>query len=142
VTLADVNVLVAAFRTDAPLHDVCRAWLARTVNGEARFGLSPLVLGAVVRITTNRRAFVQPSAAPEVFRFCDDLLNRPAAEVIEPGPRHWTIFSRLCVEAGVRGPMVTDAWYAALAIESGCEWITNDRDFARFPGLRWRRPDA
>ncbi len=26
--------------------------------------------------------------------------------------------------------------------ESGCEWITFDRDFARFPGLKWQRPTA
>ena len=30
------------------------------------------------------------------------------------------------------------AWFAALAIEHGCEWVTLDRDFERFPGLRWR----
>ena len=140
MTLADVNVLVAAFRADAPVHEVCRAWLERTANGEARFGLSPLVLAAVVRITTNGRAFVQPSAVQEAFRFCADLLNRPTAVVIEPGLQHWTIFRRLCAEAGVRGPMVTDAWYAALAIEHGCDWITMDSDFRRFPGLKWRRP--
>jgi predicted nucleic acid-binding protein len=33
-----------------------------------------------------------------------------------------------------------DAYFAALAIEFGCEWITLDRDFARFKGLRWSRP--
>ena len=29
---------------------------------------------------------------------------------------------------------------AALAIESGCEWITTDGDYARFAGLSWSRP--
>jgi len=38
------------------------------------------------------------------------------------------------------GNLVQDAWLAALAIESGCEWVTTDRDYARFPGLRWREP--
>jgi hypothetical protein len=37
---------------------------------------------------------------------------------------------------------VPDAYLAALAIESGCEWINTDRDFSRFPDLRWRVPDA
>jgi uncharacterized protein len=40
----------------------------------------------------------------------------------------------------VSGNLVQDAWFAALAIESGCEWITTDRDFARFDGLQWRAP--
>ena len=33
------------------------------------------------------------------------------------------------------GLTVQDAWFAALATESGCEWITTDRDCARFEGL-------
>jgi hypothetical protein len=38
---------------------------------------------------------------------------------------------------GGQGPLVTDAYLAVLAIEHGCELITTDSDFARFPGLRW-----
>src|SRR6266702_1379645 len=71
----DVNVLIYAFRKDMPQHGVCRAWLAGVVTGEARFALSTLVLGAVVRITTNPRAFKMPSAIEEAFGFCDNLLG-------------------------------------------------------------------
>jgi uncharacterized protein len=60
--------------------------------------------------------------------------------VIQPGPRHWDIFIRLCREANATGNLVQDAWLAALAIEWGCEWITADRGFNRFNGLRWRSP--
>jgi len=60
--------------------------------------------------------------------------------IIQPGERHWDIFTRFCTEADARGNMVPDAWFAALAIEFGCEWITLDRDYARFPDLRWRLP--
>jgi hypothetical protein len=59
---------------------------------------------------------------------------------VTPGSRHWTLFLDLCRKAGAKGNLVSDAYHAALAIESGCEWITTDRDFARFPGLRWRTP--
>ena len=138
--LADVNVLICSFRMDVAQHTVCRAWLDSVVLGDERFGLSPLALAALVRITTNRRLYVQPSSFDEVFKFCGDLLNQPHCQVVEPGERHWDIFKRLCVETNTRGPPVTDAWYAALAIEWGCEWITLDRDYARFPGLRWRSP--
>jgi uncharacterized protein len=62
--------------------------------------------------------------------------------VVEPGERHWDIFRRLCIETDTRGSRVSDAWFAALAIEWGCEWITLDRDYARFPGLAWRAPAA
>ncbi|HZC17812.1 MAG TPA: type II toxin-antitoxin system VapC family toxin [Caulobacteraceae bacterium] len=138
--LPDVNVLIYAFRQDLPQHATSRSWLEDVVAGDARYGLSPLTLSALVRITTNPRTFVTPSSVEEAFGFCDDLLNQPHCEVIEPGDRHWNILRRLCLETGTRGAAITDAWFAALAIESGCDWITFDRDFARFPGLNWRRP--
>ena len=138
--LPDVNVLIYAFRIDSPYYDQCSAWLARTIEGDAPFGISPLTLSALVRITTNRRTFPQPSPHDEAFGFCEALMGQPNCQLIEPGRRHWGIFRNLCVEANVTGADVSDAWYAALAIEHGCEWITLDRDFARFPGLKWFRP--
>jgi hypothetical protein len=140
VTLADVNVLIYAFRRDSSQHAECKAWLDKSVAGEARFGVSPLALSAVVRVTTNPRAYRQPSSIGDALGFCDDLLSQPHCEIVQPGDRHWDIFARLCTESGIAGPKVTDAWFAALAIERGCTWITYDRDFAKFPGLDWRRP--
>jgi toxin-antitoxin system PIN domain toxin len=128
------------FRPDAPHHEVCRPWLEGIVKGDARFGLSRLALAAVVRITTHSSPFKSPSALTEVFRFCDFLLGQPHCQVVEPGERHWGILRQLCVETDTRGRRVSDAWYAALAIEWGCEWITMDRDFSRFPGLKWSLP--
>ncbi|PYQ24292.1 MAG: hypothetical protein DMF79_02095 [Acidobacteria bacterium] len=52
----------------------------------------------------------------------------------------WEIFKRFCRDYGIRGSLVADAYFAALAVESGSEWVTTDRDFARFPELRWRHP--
>ena len=68
------------------------------------------------------------------------LLEQPHCTVVQPGARHFSIFEDLCRRANARGNLVPDAYLAALAIESGSEWITADGDFARFPGLRWRRP--
>jgi toxin-antitoxin system PIN domain toxin len=138
--LPDVNVLIYAFRQDVPEHVICRPWLDDVVESDARFGLSPMVLNAVVRITTSRRIHPTPSSLQEAFDFCDDLLAQPHCQIVEPGERHWHIFRRLCIETNTRGPLVSDAWFAALAIEWGCEWITLDRDFARFPGLKWQTP--
>jgi len=140
--LADVNVLIYAFRKDSAHHTICRAWLDTVVLGNARFGLAPAALAAVVRITTNQRRYSMPSAVEEAFGFCEDLLGQPHCQIVEPKERHWQIFKRLCLETSTRGGRVTDAWYAALAIEWGCEWITFDRDYARFPGLKWSTPAA
>lgn len=138
--LPDVNVLIYAFRKEVPQHAACRAWLNAAVLGEERFGISPLTLAAVVRVTTNRRTYAEPSSFDDAFGFCQDILDQPHCQIVEPRERHWQIFRRLCAETDTRGPIVTDAWYAALAIEWGCEWVTLDRDYARFPGLRWRTP--
>lgn len=140
--LPDVNVLLPAFRRDTATHKHCRAWLDAVINGESRFGISPLVLAAVIRIATNPRVYREPSPLAEVIAFADGLLRQVNVAVVEPGERHFAIFTRLCLETMVTGPMVTDAWFAALAIEAGAEWVTFDRDYARFPGLRWRTPDA
>lgn len=140
--LPDVNVLIYAFRKDLPQHDLCRGWLATVIAGDAHFAVSPMALAAVVRITTNPRAFKTPSALQEAFGFCDDILMQPHCQVVEPGGRHWSIFRRLCIDTDTFGPRLTDVWFAALAIEFGCTWITVDRDFARFPGLTWRLPES
>jgi uncharacterized protein len=138
VILPDVNVLVYAFRSDVEHHDAHRIWLEGVVNGEAAYGLSPQVLASVIRLATHPRVFAHPSRLTEVLAFVSVLLDQPHCQIIEPGRRHWDIFTRLCQSANAYGNLVQDAWLAALAIESGCEWVTNDRDFARFPGLQWR----
>ena len=138
--LPDVNVLIYAFRPNVAEHAVCRAWLDNAVLSNVRFGISRLALGAVVRITTHSRTYASPSTLDDAFGFCNDILGQPNCQVVEPGERHWDIFHRLCIETDTRGPRVTDAWFAALAIEWGCEWVTMDRDYARFPGLKWSVP--
>jgi uncharacterized protein len=140
--LPDLNILIYAFRTDVSQHADCHRWLTDVVAGETRFGISPLALSAMVRVTTNPRAYRVASRLDEAVAFCDFLLSQPHCQVVQPAERHWDIFKRLCVETNTRGARVTDAWFAALAIEWGCEWITLDRDYARFPGLKWQAPSV
>ena len=136
--LPDVNVLIYAFRNDAKSHHLARAVLDPLFAGDTRFGISPLTLGALVRVTTNARTFANASSLEEAFGFCDDIYSHGNCQIVAPGDRHWRIFERLCRETNTRGPDVADVWYAALAIEWGCEWITFDRDYARFPDLNCR----
>ena len=138
--LPDVNVLIYAFREDSPEHEKCRLWLESVVRGEMAYGMSPQVLAAVVRVVTHPRIFVPPTPLEEALAFANLLVDQPHCQVIQPGARHWGIFAGLCRRARASGNLVPDAWFAALAIESGCEWITTDRDYARFEGLRWRAP--
>jgi len=123
-----------------PDHAAYRAWLETQVNADAAFGLCDLVLSGFMRVVTNPRVFRTPSSLAEALAFADQLRSQPNRIGVAPGERHWEIFARLCRSAGARGNLIPDAWFAALAIEHGCEWITADRDYARFPGLVWRHP--
>lgn len=138
--LPDVNVLLYAFRRDSPCHEKYRTWLNDVVNGPEAHGVSPQVLSSLIRISTHPRIYKEPSTLDEALLFCRTLLDAPGAVLVTPRDRHWRIFDSLCRSAEVRGNLVQDAWFAALAIEWGCEWITVDRDFARFDELRWRVP--
>jgi toxin-antitoxin system PIN domain toxin len=138
--LVDVNVLVYAHRRDARGHARYREWFEATVNDEAAFGVSELVLSGFVRIVTHPRVFNTPTPIGIALSVAGGLLERSNCVRVNPGPRHWGIFRTLCGAADARGNLVSDAYLAAVAIESGSEWITTDRDYARFPGLRWRHP--
>jgi toxin-antitoxin system PIN domain toxin len=138
--LPDVNVLVDAFREDSPSHELNERWLSGVVNGPEAYGISDVVCTSFLRIVTNPRIFKTPSPFEQASAFVERVRNQPHCLSIAPGERHWGIFLDLCRSAAVRGNLITDAYFAALAIESGSEWITQDRDFARFPGLRWRPP--
>jgi toxin-antitoxin system PIN domain toxin len=142
VILPDVNVLVYAYREDAPGHARYRSWLEGVIAGPEAYGLSDLVLAGFLRVVTHPRVFAPPSPTGHALDFTEILRAQPNCVAVAPGPRHWEIFSRLCREAGAKGNLVPDAYLAALAIESGSEWMTTDRDYSRFPGLRWRDPGA
>ena len=136
----DVNVLVYAHRRDAADHAEYRQWLEATIDSEAAYGLSDLVLSGFMRVVTHPRVFEAPTSLADASRFIAQLRDRPNRVFIAPGPHHWEIFTRLCEAAGAKGNLVADAFLAAVAIEHGCEWISTDRDFSRFPGLNWRHP--
>lgn len=140
--LLDVNVLVYAHREDAPDHAAYKEWLQAATVSQAPFGLSELVLSGFLRVVTHPRVFRTPSPMPVAVGFANALRERPNCVHIAPGLRHWEIFTTLCRMAGVKGNLVADAYLAALAIESGSEWITTDRDYSRFSGLQWRHPLA
>ena len=136
--LTDVNVLVYAWREDAPDHRRFRAWLEGVIARPDAFAVADIVLSGFVRVVTHPRIFDPPATLEMALDFCTLLREQPNAVLVGPGERHWEIFDNLCRVAKARGSLVSDAFFAALAIESGCEWITLDRDYSRFPGLRWR----
>ena len=135
-----MNVLVYAHREECERHEEYRAWLEALWAAPASYGFSDLVLSGCLRVLTHPRVFSPPTPRDRALAFVEQIREQRNAVRLSPGERHWSIFSDLCRKADARGNLVSDAYLAALAVESGSEWITTDRDFARFPGLRWRHP--
>ena len=140
MVLPDVNVLVAAFRPDHTLHEPSREWLLRQVEGTAAFGMSDRVLEGFIRVVTHPKVFAEPDSFDGAVGFADAVVARENCVRVEPGERQWSIFVELAESTGATGNLVSDAWLAALAIEAGVEWITWDRGFDRYPGLKWSLP--
>jgi len=138
--LLDVNILVEAHREDAPRHDQMRPWLESRLARPPGIAVSDLVLSGFVRVVTHPKVFMIPTPLEDALEFVSDLRSRSSVSIIRPGSGHWEIFLELCRIADARGNFVPDAFHAALAIEYGLEWITLDRGFGRYPGLRWSCP--
>ena len=140
--LPDVNILINAHRGEADNHERYKRWLVDVIRRDEAYAMSDLVLSAFLRIVTNPKVFARPTVLDDALTFVHQVRDQPHCVVVTPGSRHWELFAGLCRSASARGNLVPDAYLAALAIESGSEWITDDGDYARFPGLRWRRPLA
>lgn len=136
----DVNVLVYAHHADDSHHDRYRDWLEEALNSGRPFGLPSLVSSGFLRIVTHPKVLARPLTIEQALEIVDKLRGSPSVVPMEPGPRHWEIFTGLCRRVMARGNTVPDTYLAALAIEHDAEWHTADRGFARFPKLRWRHP--
>ncbi len=138
--LPDVNILVYAQREDLSAHAAAKNWLESALNGGEVVGLFHPTLASFLRIITNRRIFKVPTPLPLALDFIETMRAAPAARPLNAGERHWEIFSQLCRAINAGGDDVPDVYLAALALENDCEFISTDGGFARFSGLKWRKP--
>ena len=138
--IPDTNLFLYAYREEVEFHDVAKAWWEGLVAGREQVGIPWAVISGFVRIMTNPRSVAHPISPTEAFDTVDAWLESSHIATIDPGTRHLEFFRRNLEIAGVGGNLVTDAHIAAFAMEHSAEVHTNDRDFARFPGLKWRNP--
>lgn len=138
--IVDANLLLYAYNPSAPQHDRARAWLEEVLSGTEPVALPWSVVLAFLRIGTNPRAFPQPLSMAEAVAIVSEWFAQPVVRAIDPTDRHWTLLATLLPGAQVKGPLVTDAHLATLAIEYGATLCSTDGDFARFPQVRWRNP--
>ena len=140
MTLLDANVLLYAYDKDAPNHLAAARWIKHLFDGSETIGLPWITLWAFVRISTNPRVWTNPKPPQEAFQIVRGWLALPGVVVVQPGPRHVELLERLVIDNRAAGPLTTDAALAALAIEHGAKMASTDREFSRFPDLRWVNP--
>lgn len=136
----DVNVLVYAHREDVAEHEPYRAWLDLARRGPEPLAIPAIVGSGFLRIVTHPRIFEVPTPLESALEFLDVLRRSPTVVPVVPGARHWSIFTDLCRRIGARGNQVPDAFLAAIAMEQGATWVSADRGFGGYPGLRWTHP--
>jgi len=142
VIVIDANLLIYAYDTASPPYEKSRAWLEEVFSGIELVGLPWQSVAAFLRVMTNPKLRGRQYSLNEAVGIIEDWMARSNVRVLAPADDHWLQFRRMIIEGRAAGPLVSDAEIAALAMEYGGVLYTTDRDFARFPGLRWKDPLA
>lgn len=138
--VVDANLLLYAVNADSPRHRKARAWLEQALTASETLGLTWAVLLAFLRLSTRSAVFPRPLLVEEALDLVESWLAQPCAMVLEPTPRHLAVLRDLLSPLGTAGNLTSDAHLAAIAIEHGADLCSTDRDYARFPGVRWVDP--
>lgn len=136
----DINLLIYAHNKRDPLHGPAKAWWESALNGNIPVGLPWITSSGFIRIMTNRRILTEPISSGDAVDLVRTWLDQPAVVVLQPGPKFAGLFLGYLGKLGTAGDLTTDAQLAALAVENQAELHSNDADFSRFDGLRWRNP--
>ncbi len=140
MNVIDANLLIYSYNGGSAYHRQARIWLENALMSAEVVGLTWQAVAAFLRVMTNPKLPAQRFTLPQAAQIVDLWLEHPNIQILTPGERYWPIFRRMVVEGKASGPLVSDAQIAALTIEHGGVLYTADRDFARFPGLRWKNP--
>lgn len=136
----DANLLVYAYDLASTDHKKSLVWLENVLSGVEAVGLPWQSMSAFLRVITNRRLAGARVTVEQAVLVVEEWLQQPNVQILVPGDQHWSVWRRMILEGRASGPLVSDAQIAALTIEYGGVLYTADRDFARFPGLRWKNP--
>jgi toxin-antitoxin system PIN domain toxin len=140
VIAPDANLLIYAYDPASPFHRESRAWMGGLLSSPEPVGVPLYCVQAFLRFFTNPRIAPNPLTFAQAAEIVNSWLELPHVRILYPGDRHWLLLQQLAQQVRLSGPQITDAAIAAIAIEYGAVVHSNDRDFARFRGLRWTNP--
>jgi uncharacterized protein len=140
VIVVDANLLIYSYDLDSAHHKKSLSWLEELLSGVEAVGLPWQSVSAFLRVITNRRLSGMRVTLEQAVQVVDEWLQQPNVQILVPADQHWSVLKQMILEGRASGPLVSDAEIAAITIEHGAVLHTTDRDFARFPGLRWKNP--
>lgn len=138
--VVDANLLIYAYDTGSARHEKSRVWLEDIFSGTEPVGLPWQSVAAFLRVMTNPKLHGRQYSLNEATGIIEAWMARSNVRMLVPAEDHWLQFRKMVLDGSASGPLVTDAEIAALTIEYGGVLHTADRDFARFPGLKWLNP--
>lgn len=138
--VVDTNLLVFAYDATAARHASARRWWEAVLSGDEPVGIPWVVVLAFTRLLTHPTICDRPVTAAEVRAIVETWLAESHVRLLSPTEETMRIFFSLLESAGTGGNLATDALIAAHAIETAATVHSDDRDFGRFPTLRWQNP--
>jgi uncharacterized protein len=129
----DVNVLVAASRSDHPHHPVARQWLLEALaqsSPQQPLRLLPIVVAGFLRLVTNARVFIRPTPIVDAVAFLDAFMTAPNVESVNE-KLDWPAFRSLCLSNDLVGNAIPDPWIAASVTQINEHLVTFDKGFKK-----------
>ena len=140
--IVDANILIYAYDSGTPNHQVCRKWLDARLNGHRKVGMPWSSLLAFARIVANPRIYTEPVTVSEAWDQVTDWLSLEPVFIPQPAPDHQHILGHIIKSSSITANDLPDTHLAALAIEHGLILCSTDSDFAKYRDIEWENPLA
>ena len=135
--LPDINVLLYSVEADNPYHAPAKRWLESAFNSSSPVGFAWLVLVGFVRLSTQTKILRTRLTTVQSLSLMNEWTQHPNAQIVHPGQQHGVLLGGFLMAAGTAGNLTNDAHLAALAVENNATVGTFDKDFHRFPGVKF-----
>ncbi len=138
--IPDTSLLVYAYNKNARHHQASKKWFEQLVISGEEIAIPWIVSLSFLRLMTHRSVLQNPMSSAQSYGIVESWYEIENVRAIDAGPRSLRIMRGLVKEVSPSGNLFYDMYLASLALEFNAEVHSNDADFARFPGLRWRNP--
>jgi toxin-antitoxin system PIN domain toxin len=140
IIIPDANILVYAYDETSSRHESARRWWEYVLSEGQSVGIPEVVVLAFTRLLTHPQICENPLSIQQVRIVVEGWFELSHVRLLRLSGSSLARFYDLLEEAELGGNLCTDAWIALHALEQSGVVVTNDRDFARFAGVKCLNP--